>query len=653
MMARPGSSGASGGGLGKNKSMLFLQACGLCITSLYIGFYLGYQEGVNQAEANFMMEKELRLQVPSEDPTSTASFLDDKKPSPTNSPTASPTSRPKAAQEERRLEDLFPEKHTKAFVSGMSLVDRKPFANMFDTGVPLQPTEKGNNKVIILHGFKALPKNASKTQVNTHLSVEEATSKCKYLSLILTERNRHDQCIAIMGQYNSYHISKFMRANNTEVLLHKKNKAVEFDMKKPLQLMKRGADHRSFTTETPTQKDTTEYWTTILQPYLGNLTKYMAELKPIVERAAVPLLKKKPKPPNAKMPHDNDVVIIMVCNQGQSELLMNFMCSCRKRNIDTSAIIVFATDEETQKLSQALGLHTYYNAELFAGIPKQHAPRFGDAIYKRAIYSKLFCVHLVSMLGYSYLFQDVDMIWYKHPLEYFRSLPSAKASPEVLQKFTKNDQPPITKEFEIYMQLDGNMGEFYAPYSGNTGFYYVRQTERTQYFMNHFLASGDLIWSTGTHQAPFLSILNEHASMHGLRVKILPMDHFPGGFHFQRKPVFMRWLVGAVPVPESKQFGPWIFHMSWTENKEVKLQFFQQLGEWYARDTCVTPPPEVGQKRPKGSGVKVNYKELEAKQVDLMSHCCAAEPIVKCHYRYVLYSLLFWLLYWMRAPFGH
>lgn len=66
------------------------------------------------------------------------------------------------------------------------------------------------------------------------------------------------------------------------------------------------------------------------------------------------------------------------------------------------------------------------------------------------------------MLGYNVLFQDVDMIWNRDPLaEYFQA---NRTSPDI----------------DIYMQHDGNHAEFYAPYSGNTGFYFVRNTHRSQ-----------------------------------------------------------------------------------------------------------------------------------------------------------------------------
>lgn len=102
---------------------------------------------------------------------------------------------------------------------------------------------------------------------------------------------------------------------------------------------------------------------------------------------------------------------------------------------------------------------------------------------------------MISMLGYDLLFQDVDLIWYKNPLEFFHD----KSSP--------------VHDFDMYFQDDGSRGLFYAPYSANTGFYYVRQNDRTRYFFNSLLLAGDLISSTHSHQIALISLLSEHASM--------------------------------------------------------------------------------------------------------------------------------------------
>ena len=58
---------------------------------------------------------------------------------------------------------------------------------------------------------------------------------------------------------------------------------------------------------------------------------------------------------------------------------------------------------------------------------------------------------------------------------------------------------------------------------------------------------------------------------------------------------------------------PYVFHMSWTTNKENKRKFFQQLGDWHNSCGSSTPLEKMPQQSANG--------------------CCSVEPIIKCHYR--------------------
>lgn len=49
--------------------------------------------------------------------------------------------------------------------------------------------------------------------------------------------------------------------------------------------------------------------------------------------------------------------------------------------------------------------------------------------------AKVICVQLVNELGFDLLFQDVDVVWYKNPMDYFKS--------------------HHAKQFDVYFQDDG------------------------------------------------------------------------------------------------------------------------------------------------------------------------------------------------------
>lgn len=210
--------------------------------------------------------------------------------------------------------------------------------------------------------------------------------------------------------------------------------------------------------------------------------------------------------------------------------------------------------------------------------------------------AKVICVQLVSMLGYDFLFQDVDIVWYKNPLEYFHNNESVKP-------------------YDVIFQDDGGHSVRYSPFSANSGFYYVRNNRRTQHFLTTLLLTGDVIIATNSHQQAMIAVLNEHSSLYGLKVKVLSRDleEFPGGYQWNQKSgKYMKALFAG-------EIKPIIFHMSWTLNKDNKLLYFRQMGEWYVQDKCIQHKKQdiLG----------------DGGQGDLASECCAVEPLISCHYR--------------------
>ena len=77
---------------------------------------------------------------------------------------------------------------------------------------------------------------------------------------------------------------------------------------------------------------------------------------------------------------DNLVVVVTV-NQGQAELLMNFVCSSRAKGFDLKNLIVFPSDDFSREIAEGLGLATFYNQQLMSAIPSQEAARYGDSTF--------------------------------------------------------------------------------------------------------------------------------------------------------------------------------------------------------------------------------------------------------------------------------
>lgn len=214
--------------------------------------------------------------------------------------------------------------------------------------------------------------------------------------------------------------------------------------------------------------------------------------------------------------------------------------------------------------------------------------------------AKVISVQMVSMLGYDFLFQDVDIVWFKNPLSYFLN------------------HSDVANKYHVIFQEDGGHPVRYNPYSANSGFYFVRYSQLTRHLMTTILMAGDVLLRAASHQQAVILFLNEFVSLYGLKVKIVNARHeeFPGGFQFhQRSKDYMKKMFNGT-------FKPYIFHMSWTENKDNKLLFFRQLSEWYVQDDCI--------------GKKVNeihtYDQNE-NSTTLIKLCCSTTGMFSCHYR--------------------
>ena len=78
------------------------------------------------------------------------------------------------------------------------------------------------------------------------------------------------------------------------------------------------------------------------------------------------------KPILTKIAKENTIVV-MVCNNGVLDLMMNFVCSARARNLDISNLLVFATDEETRTALTSMNIAVFDDEGAFGDIPKKEA----------------------------------------------------------------------------------------------------------------------------------------------------------------------------------------------------------------------------------------------------------------------------------------
>lgn len=244
----------------------------------------------------------------------------------------------------------FPSQSMGSFVVGIGRVSKQNFTDFVDIGVPLdKPKSPGGTDVMIVYNNrKALPNDFGSPGFVPDLhSAETALENCDYVNIVLTDQGNRKQCIAIVPQYESFHIQRFMRtseqADRNAGLSN--YHGMKLDGSSMLQQVSRGLKKDGFEEffVPSLERDTKQYWG-MLQNYLTHVETILDELRPILEKIAV-----------------HNTVIVMVCNYGQVELLINFVCAAKARNLDTSSIIVFTTDEETTGIVQGLGIAAYYD----------------------------------------------------------------------------------------------------------------------------------------------------------------------------------------------------------------------------------------------------------------------------------------------------
>ncbi|CAB9516554.1 Nucleotide-diphospho-sugar transferase [Seminavis robusta] len=457
--------------------------------------------------------------------------------------------------------------------AGMATATKEDFAKTFDLGVPIDAADSDRDRDVLMVYSRgdAMPTKLTDSKSVELVTADELTENCDIMHVAFRNRGgSKNMCLALVPNYESHHLQTWMR-------LPERGRG---DREHPLRLVPRTMqwDGKDEFGVPKFERHTKKTWKE-LKVYLETYEGIVAELKEIVKRIKY-----------------KNTIVVLVCNHGQSELLMNFVCAARTRGLDTQHVLVFATDEETKELAESMGMTAYYDENNFGHMPTEAAKQYGDMKFVKLMMAKVLCVHLTILTGVDVLFQDVDVIWFKDPLPYFHNRNST---------IYNND---------AYFQDDGARSLRYAPYSANSGFYYLRNNQRTVNFLTQLVLAGDLIAKSFSHQQAMIAVMSEQMSLHGFKAKVLLREDegFPGGFQFHsgRKKDYMRQLFAG-------QKDPYIFHMSWTLNKDNKLLFFKQMGEWYVKEECVSK----------------KLDDIALAGGTAVDACCSAEALFSCHYQ--------------------
>jgi len=241
----------------------------------------------------------------------------------------------------------------------------------------------------------------------------------------------------------------------------------------------------------------------------------------------------------------NNVMLVMMANRGYNDLFNNWVRSCDINGLDPrSWAVLFAVDEDAAANAENQGFRTYLDPLSYGDQPRDAVEVFGDQDFRKLMFQKTAIVQDVLELGYDVLFQDVDMIWRKDPLEFL---------------LTEANQ-----DFDARFMFDGR-NPWHAPLFANTGFFLLKNHPVTRKFWSKVLASYAEMARCGSQQAVVNLILGEDE----LQIDILPEEHFANGHLF------------SIDNPSRLPPDPYVIHCSWTGNREHKLQKYKREGLWY------------------------------------------------------------------------
>lgn len=173
----------------------------------------------------------------------------------------------------------------------------------------------------------------------------------------------------------------------------------------------------------------------------------------------------------------------------------------------------------------------------YASVSKRASVEYLDRVFVDMMWFKAFSVFLVVRNGYNVLFQDVDLVWFREPMEYFHN-------------YTKYTDPNTVAFFSD----DGQRSRRYTPVFANSGFYYLLSNSRSIYFTWSIMIAMDAIQVLGSHQNVFTTRLLEGLAINFGLIKLLSLEEFPTGIMYHHNRDYMKKI-------RNNQVHPYHFHM--------------------------------------------------------------------------------------------
>ena len=109
----------------------------------------------------------------------------------------------------------------------MARTDKMEFVSELDLGVPIEDPSKNrqgqreSDVLLLYQKDSALPEHYKKQKESVpKYTTEKALEHCDHVNIVLSDRGNRKQCWAILPQYESYNIQKWMRVEPTKSKLN-------------------------------------------------------------------------------------------------------------------------------------------------------------------------------------------------------------------------------------------------------------------------------------------------------------------------------------------------------------------------------------------------------------------------------------------------
>lgn len=178
--------------------------------------------------------------------------------------------------------------------------------------------------------------------------------------------------------------------------------------------------------------------------------------------------------------------LLMVANAGVMDLVLNFMCSTSAAGIDMSSFVVFVGQAEYRDLIVAMGGKAIFHPAL-GEMPSISAASYADRTFSRVMWLKVTSVYVALSAGFNVIFQDADLVWIQDPVPFLMSGDRLK--------------------YDMIFMDDGARTPRFSPFFTNTGFYFVRHSERVMLMQERLIRSVGEISYTASHQGRPSSLL--------------------------------------------------------------------------------------------------------------------------------------------------